>query len=161
MTNDFHTPANLLYINLSENSPKETSSIFSQKLLWTPDNFSKSRTIHGLEQPYVIKGCGADFCDSQHDVNTHCPATVTQDIAKLVIQCRITSKQANISNTSLTFASFSRLILTEHAMKITSAQIPMLEFRNHINEVLRYYADNGVTWQISGWYKPRLCTNDE
>ena len=52
MTNDFHTPANLLYIDLSENSPKETSSIFSQKRLWTPDNFSKSRTIHGLEQPW-------------------------------------------------------------------------------------------------------------
>ena len=37
----------------------------------------------------------------------------------------------------------------------------MLEFRNHINEVLRYYADNGVTWQISGWYKPGLRANDE
>ena len=43
----------------------------------------------------------------------------------------------------------------------TSAQIPMLEFRNHINEVLRYYADNGVTWQISGWYKPGIRANDE
>ncbi|XP_030847229.1 uncharacterized protein LOC115926578 [Strongylocentrotus purpuratus] len=66
----------------------------------------------------VIIGCGADFCDSQHNVNTQCPATVTQDIAKRVIQCRITSTEANISNSPFTSASFSRLFLSAHAMNM-------------------------------------------
>ncbi|XP_077866016.1 uncharacterized protein LOC144353311 [Saccoglossus kowalevskii] len=93
------------------------------------------------------------------NVNSHCPATFTQDMAKRVIQCRITSKAANILNTPLTSAFFSRLLLSEHAMKTTSTQ--MLEFRNYVRDILRYYADHDVTWKISGWYKPGLQANDE
>ena len=53
------------------------------------------------------------------------------------------------------------MLLLLPSFQTTSAQIPMLEFRNHVCEVLRYYADRGVTWQISGWYKPGLRANDE
>lgn len=90
---------------------------YSDKLI--PRALYINQATISVTKANVIKGCGADFCDSQHDVNTHCPATVTQNIAKRVIQCRITSKQANISNTPFTSASFSRLFLTEHAMKVS------------------------------------------
>lgn len=71
----------------------------------------------------VITGCGSSFCDSQHDANTQCPGTVTEDIAKRVIQCRISSKEANIANAPFTSATFSKLFLTEHIMKVSFIRI--------------------------------------
>jgi hypothetical protein len=58
--------------------------------------FVQDATI-AITKANILVGCGADLCDSQHEESTPCPAAVTQEIAKRVLSCRITSKEANIS----------------------------------------------------------------
>ena len=71
-----------------------------------------------LHRVNVIEACGAQMCDSQHDVGERCCALTCTAPKKLILRCIVSSTAAGITKAKFQSCAWTRIFMDEDSMKV-------------------------------------------